>query len=122
MKHILLIEDALIASVAESAVLEELGCTITLAFTGREAIEKTLQAQDYMLILMDLGLPDLDALTVTESIVINYARHNKTPPPIVALTAHAYESLHVQCMEAGMSDFLAKPLTTAMARALLEKY
>lgn len=119
--HILLVEDAVIAGVAESTVLEELGCEVTLAVTGREAIEKTQQAQAYDLILMDLGLPDVDALTVTENILAHYAQHKKNPPPIVALTAYAQESLHTECIKAGMSDFLAKPLTETIARALLDK-
>ncbi len=121
-KRVLVVEDTLVAQIAEASVLEGLNCVVTLANTGREAIEKTKAAQDYDLILMDLGLPDVDALTVTENILANYSRHNKPHPPIIALTAHDYASLQTQCMDAGMSDFLAKPLTQNVAKALLEKY
>ena len=120
--HILLVEDAVVAGIAESTVLEHLGCSVTLASTGREAIKKTEHAQHYDLILMDLGLPDVDALTVTENILANYEQHDETPPPIIALTAYAYDSLNAQCRQAGMSDFLAKPLTEDVARTLLKKY
>lgn len=120
--HVLLVEDTVVAQIAQAALLEDLGCTVTLASTGREAIEKTQQGQNYDIIFMDLGLPDVDALTVTENILANYETHRKTPPPIIALTAHAYESLKSQCLSAGMSDFLAKPLTPDVAQAMLEKY
>ncbi len=119
--HVLIVEDAVIAGVAESTVLENLGCKVTLASTGREAIEKTQHAPPYDLILMDLGLPDVDALTVTENILAHYKQHKKTPPPITALTAYAQESIQAECMKAGMSDFLAKPLTEAVARRILDK-
>jgi two-component system aerobic respiration control sensor histidine kinase ArcB len=122
LKRILVVEDTLIAQIAETNVLEELNCLVTLANTGREAIDKTNQGQDYDLILMDLGLPDVDSLTVTENIIANYARHKKSPPPIIALTAHDCTSLKTHCMNAGMSDFLAKPLTKDVAKMLLEKY
>lgn len=122
LKRILVVEDTIVAQIAETNVLEELNCLVTLANTGREAIEKTNQAQDYDLILMDLGLPDVDSLTVTENILANYARHKKSPPPIIALTAHDCTSLQAHCMNAGMADFLAKPLTKDVAKMLLEKY
>lgn len=120
--HVLLVEDAVIAQIAQTNVLEDLGCRVTLASTGKEAIAKTLQAQHYDLIFLDLGLPDVDALTVTENILANYKCLQKTPPPIIALTAHAHENFHQQCLQAGMSTFLAKPLTAELARTLLEKY
>lgn len=120
--HVLVIEDTVIAQVAESAVLEELGCSVTLATTGKEAIQKTEHTPHYDIILLDLGLPDIDALTVMENITISYQKANKKSPPVIALTAYADKSLHAQCTKAGMVDFLAKPLTPAMARHLLQKY
>ena len=117
--RILVVEDVLVAQIAEATVLENLGYDVTVASTGREAIEKTNQAQEYDVILMDLGLPDVDALTVTENILATYKQHHKTPPAIIALTAYAEEGFHAECMRAGMSDFLAKPLTEEVARKLL---
>lgn len=120
--RILVIEDILLAQIAEAKVLESLGCHVEVANTGKEALAKTRAAPDYDIIFMDLGLPDIDALTVTESILAYYAQHAKKSPQIVALTAHAYVSLQEECVKAGMSDFLAKPLTENIARKLLEKY
>lgn len=120
--RVLVIEDTLVAQIAEAMVLENLGCQVDLANTGREAIAKTSQAPNYDLIFLDLGLPDVDALTVTENILRNYTQQAKNAPPIVALTAHAYASLQEECAKAGMSDFLAKPLTDDIARTLLERY
>lgn len=120
--RILVIEDAIVAQMAEVMLLESLGCDVETASTGREAIIKTHQAQDYDLIFLDLGLPDIDALTVTEAIRTNYAKQAKKAPPIIALTAHAYESLQEECQRAGMSDFLAKPLTQDIAEKLLKTY
>lgn len=120
--HVFLVEDAVIAQVAEAAVFEELGCKVTLASTGREAIQQTREAPDYDLILLDLGLPDVDPLTVMESIFTHYDQLNKKPPPVIALTAFADKSFQAQCIQAGMTDFLAKPLTPALARTVLRKY
>lgn len=120
--RILMIEDTLIAQVAEAALLEDLGYEVTIASTGREAIEKTKAGEAYQLILLDLGLPDIDAITVSENILENYAQHKKTPPPIIALTAYASDSFRAECTKAGMTDFLAKPLTEEVARSLLKKY
>lgn len=122
LMRILVVEDAVIAQIAEATVLESLDCHVDMANTGKEAIIKTNAAPDYDLIFMDLGLPDVDALTVTEYISKNYEQQNKKTPPIVALTAHPYASLQEDCVKAGMSDFIAKPLTEDVARNLLEKY
>ena len=120
--RILVVEDTIIAQIAEATMLENLGCNVEVANTGREAIEKTSQAQDYDMIFLDLGLPDVDALTVTENIQTNYTKKAKQAPPIIALTAHAYDSLREECLKAGMSNFLAKPLTEDVAHTLLEQY
>ncbi len=120
--RILVVEDTVIAQIAEANVLENLGYQVDMANGGYSAIEKTRNAENYDMIFLDLGLPDVDALTVTENILENYHQKGITAPPILALTAHAYNSLREECLRAGMSDFLAKPLTEEMAKAMLEKY
>lgn len=119
---ILMVEDALVTQIAEATVLENMGCEVHVSSTGKEAIMKTKQAPDYDLILLDLGLPDIDALTVTEEMIKNYKEKGKNPPPIIALTAHDCSSFQQESIKAGMLDFLTKPLTEEMAKHLFKQY
>lgn len=118
---VLLVEDMPIAQKAAGLCLTAFGCTVDIAATGREALALFSQ-QRYTLILMDLGLPDMDGITVTDTIRRMEASEDKRPTPIIALTAHEAEDIRASCLEAGMNDFLIKPLTRAKAQAILEKY
>jgi len=62
---------------------------------------------DYDLILMDLKMPRLDGLAVAREILRRPGQH----PPIVALTANAFEEDRACCLEAGMADFITKPIS-----------
>jgi CheY-like chemotaxis protein len=96
---ILLVEDHLIAQKMVSLVLGSLNCQVEIAADGKTALEKS-QMTDYDLILMDIGLPDIDGHTVTEKIRKN--EKNTRRVPIVALTAHADESEKTKASRSGM--------------------
>ncbi|MBN1646499.1 MAG: response regulator [Spirochaetales bacterium] len=83
--------------------LERLGCMVSLAVNGREAVEMT-NAGDFDLVLMDIQMPEMDGLEATRII-----RQNHKDLPVVGITANAFEADHRLCLEAGMNGVLRKP-------------
>lgn len=107
-KKILLVEDDKIAQIVVNAMLEKLGRDVEIAETGEQAIKKA-KSSKYELILMDIGLPDKDGLSVTREILKNRTKGNYAP--IIGLTAHAFEKNKKECITAGMDGFLTKPVS-----------
>lgn len=120
-KHpkILVVEDIKIAQKLAGMILHQLNCEVDTADNGVQAIE-CYNKQTYDLIFMDLGLPDMDGLTVTETIRKLESKPQHTP--IVALTAHDDADVKKACLEHGMDDFLAKPLTPQAASSILQRF
>lgn len=116
---VLLVEDNKIARKMGIIILEELNCHVESAVTGRSAIELSSQ-NNYDLILMDIGLPDIDGIFVIREIR-NEQNINKDVP-IIALSAHSDKEYIAQSFEEGATDFLVKPLSPKVGQALLEKY
>ena len=114
--RILLVEDyEMIAKVSKS-IFEELQCKVDIAMNGKEALELSTK-NEYDLILLDIGLPDIDGYTIAKQI-----RENKNPliakTPIVALTGHLEAEERKICIDAGMDEMASKPLTYELAKSL----
>jgi CheY-like chemotaxis protein len=94
---------------ALSSLLERRGMHVLTATTGREAIELVEQTPELAIVLMDIMMPEMDGYQTIENIRRNpdYRRL-----PIVALTAKAMKGDREKCLEAGASDYLAKPVNT----------
>jgi len=92
--------------------LEEMGCGVIEASDGAEAWESARQFQP-QLIILDYMMPEIDGITLTQRL-----RHNDltSQVPILLVTAAADETPRIQALEAGVSDFLTKPFTTAEFR------
>ena len=116
---VLVIEDVEIARKMAALILTRLNCEVSLAGTGNQALE-LINTNTYQLILLDLGLPDIDGITVAEAIRSN--QNVKKSTPIVALTAHSDEDIKQKCITAGIDDFLTKPLTFDSAEALIKRF
>lgn len=116
---ILVVEDTKIAQTIAKMVLNSLGCQIDIAETGQTALNYVKQTH-YDLILMDIGLPDTDGFTVTET--IRNSRNKNADVPIVALTAHADAFIKERSHPKAMSEITSKPFTEDKAKALLAKY
>lgn len=118
--RILLVEDVLVAQKIALYALETYACQVDVVGSGADALDAVKQ-QQYDLIFMDLGLPDIDGLTVTETI-------RRTMPddtnqvPIVALTAHLDEQIKEDSLRAGMTDYVVKPLTNQSIASLLQQH
>ena len=113
---ILLVEDNKINQKLAMKVLNKMGHNITLAQNGLEALE-IAQNQKFDLIFMDVQMPVMDGIEATEKL-----RAAGCEVPIIALTANAFESDKISCMEAGMNDFASKPLERSKIKELIQTY
>jgi CheY-like chemotaxis protein len=113
--RVLLVEDNAINALLARKLLEREGCSVDQAATAGDAMLAAVSS-DYDLILMDRRLPDLDGLTATRRL-----RATGVTAPIVALTADAFEEDRRACLEAGMDDFLTKPLDPNALRGILAR-
>jgi signal transduction histidine kinase/CheY-like chemotaxis protein len=105
---ILVVEDNQVNQEVLIKMLENLGYHSLIANHGEEAL-KLLDAEDISLILMDLQMPIMDGFTCTEKIRNSTAEHKKIP--IIAVTANLMKADKKRCVEAGMNDYLAKPVS-----------
>ena len=106
-RRVLLVEDSPTNRAVVEAFLEDLPIELEMAENGKEGLEKAAEGA-YDLILMDMAMPVMDGLTSAREIRQLPGLSSKTP--IVALTANAMESDRQRCLDAGMNDYLAKPL------------
>lgn len=116
---VLLVEDAKMAQRFGALVLTDLNCIVDTADTGEEAIE-LVKNNAYHLIFMDLGLPGIDGIQATQK--IKSLTQKKSNPPVVALTSNTDENYKTACCDAGMSEFLVKPLNHQSAKDCLQKF
>ena len=115
---ILLAEDNAVNRRVAELMLKKLGYEVEMAKTGREAWEK-VRAKAYDVVLMDLQMPEMDGIEATRR--IREEGHRVTQPYVVALTANVMQEDRDLCTQAGMDDFVAKPMQLAELRAALER-
>jgi CheY-like chemotaxis protein len=117
--RILLAEDNLISQKVGTRVLEKQGHVVHVACNGREALE-SLDNGDYDLVLMDVQMPEMDGFAATQEIrrkEQGTGRHT----PVVAMTAHAVKGDRERCLEAGMDDYISKPLQPHQMMETIER-
>ncbi len=115
---ILLAEDIAVNQKLVIAMAERMGYRVDVAANGREAVEGALR-RPYDLILMDMRMPEMDGLEATREI-----RRRLPPgqqPRIVALTANAMPEDRAACQQAGMDDYLPKPVKSADFKAAIAR-
>ena len=106
--RVLLAEDSLVNQKLAVALLEGQGHEVTVVANGREALG-ALESKSFDLVLMDVQMPEMDGLEATAAIRVR-ERHTGVRLPIVAMTAHALKGDRERCLEAGMDDYIAKPI------------
>ncbi len=120
--RVLLVEDNPVNQRLAMALLVRLGADVCVAHSGREAVE-TAARSGIALVLMDCQMPDMDGYEATARIRAHEAAAGgQIHLPIVALTANAMGGDEQRCLDAGMDDFLSKPIALAALRRKLERW
>jgi len=114
---ILLVEDNELNQKVARLMMEDLGCTVDIAGSGKAA--KEYFKNDYDIIFMDIGLPDTDGFELTSYYVQEYG--DVKPTPIVAMTAHVLESDYKKCFDVGMIEVITKPILQEELAQVLRK-
>jgi CheY-like chemotaxis protein len=117
---ILLAEDNAVNQKVASAILEKAGHSAVLAPTGRKALSLWGE-QQFDLILMDVQMPDMDGFEATAAIR-ERERQSGAHIPIIAMTAHAMSGDRERCLDAGMDDYISKPIRGPVLLELVAKY
>jgi CheY-like chemotaxis protein/signal transduction histidine kinase len=118
-KRVLVVDDDVRNIFALSSVLERHGMDVITAGTGAEAIEKVAADQAIDLVMMDIMMPGMDGYDTMRAI---RARPESRALPIVALTAKAMKGDREKCLEAGASEYLAKPVVTDQLLGVLREW
>jgi CheY-like chemotaxis protein len=118
-KSVLVVDDDVRNIFALSSVLERRGMRVLTASTGKEAVRTVEATPDLAIVLMDIMMPEMDGYETMQVI-----RQSPTLRrlPIIALTAKAMKGDREKCLEAGASEYLAKPVNTDQLLSALRKW
>jgi signal transduction histidine kinase/ActR/RegA family two-component response regulator len=118
---VLLVEDNPVNEKLARRLLEKSGCQVDTAWDGRQGVEKVKRGS-YQVIFMDMQMPVMDGLEATAEIR-RWERESDTPRhAIVAVTANAMSGDRERCLEAGMDDYISKPVQKSDLRAAVERW
>ena len=118
-KKVLVVDDDVRNIFALSSVLERRGMTVLTAGTGREAITMVESTPDIAIVLMDIMMPEMDGYETMQVIRQNPSFRRL---PMIALTAKAMKGDRERCLEAGASEYLAKPVNTEQLLSALRMW
>lgn len=118
-KRVLVVEDNVINRVVIQRMLEKMGHRVELVTDGGTAIQRVLETA-YDLLLMDVNMPGLDGLQTTRQIRGLPTHHANVP--IIAFTASAMMNDRRNCLEAGMNDYLTKPISMEALRVAIHRW
>ena len=115
----LLVDDNSVNVVVIKKLLESLNCRVSVAENGQGALDKT-KNETFDIILMDCQMPIMDGFTATKKIRAQSNHYANTP--IIAITANTMLADRKKCIEAGMNDFLEKPIDLATLKATIHHW
>ncbi len=118
---VLIAEDNETNQVYIKYIMEELGVTFKIVPTGRSAVDYW-RSENPSIILMDISMPDMNGYEATQLIRKDEIKLNKTRTPIIAVTAHTLEGDEERCLQAGMDDYLSKPVSITGLRSKLSQW
>lgn len=121
---ILLVEDNSVNQKLAKIMLKKLGYSCDIAANGLEALKafeelENLGHSSYSLVFMDMQMPEMDGVTATRELK---SRYGNKEIPIIAMTANVYKEDKARCFEAGMVDFVAKPIKIDEIKRVLMTY
>ncbi len=115
--NILVVEDNEINQMVAKEILEKYGAKVDFAFNGKEALKKALPSYD--IIFMDIQMPEMDGYEATRQL---RAKKEFAETPIIAMTAGVFKEDRQRCFQAGMNDFVLKPVTPESVLRVLKKW
>ncbi len=115
---VLIVEDNILNQFVAVSILKKLGYKTDIAASGNECID-ILKKKEYSLVLMDCQMPEMDGFETTKKIRDNDSGVINPGIVIIALTAHAMDGYKEQCIEAGMNDYISKPVTIKKVEKIL---
>jgi len=124
--EVLVVEDNPVNQTVARRMLEHAGHSVAVANNGEEALE-AIEARHFDVVLMDVQMPVMGGIEATQAIRAREARRSWVlegdwrPVPIIAMTAHAMERDRERCLEAGMDDYVSKPVHPEALFAAIER-
>ena len=118
---ILLAEDAPINQMVAQDILEKMGHTVEIVEDGKKALD-ALRHEDYDIVLMDCQMPEMDGYHATELLRSPSSGVRNPRIPVIAMTAHAMVGDRQKCLEAGMDDYISKPVDVEQLKDVLKKW
>ncbi len=119
--RLLLAEDNAINQLVAVKMLEKMGYRVDVVANGQEALA-AVRDLPYDLVLMDCQMPEMDGFEATRHIRDPQSTVLNHQVPVIAMTAHAMKGDQEKCLEAGMNDYLSKPVQAAELAAVLERW
>lgn len=116
---VLLVEDNLINQKLAKGLLGNLGCTVSIAANGRIAVD-LFKDNAFDIVFMDIQMPEMDGFEATANIR-DLEKHKGTYTPIIAMTAHAMKGDREKCINAGMDEYVTKPISIKTVSDAIKK-
>ncbi|MRU48954.1 hybrid sensor histidine kinase/response regulator [Pseudomonas gessardii] len=113
--HVLAVEDHPINQLVLTEQLQQLGYQVTMVSDGREALQRWHRGEHFDIVVTDVNMPELDGYQLTRRL-----RAEGVNVPIVGVTANAQTEEGERCLQAGMDDYLVKPVSLAALREALQ--
>jgi hypothetical protein len=117
---VLLVEDQPVNQKLMTSLMNRWGHEVTLAQNGSEAVDLAAGATRFDVVFMDMQMPVMDGLGATRLIRAQELAQQRTPLHIIAMTANAMSGDEQACLDAGMNDYISKPISTAALLARLQ--
>ncbi len=119
---VLLAEDNTANAMVATAQLQKLGCQIELASNGREAVKIfTRNPSRYQLVLMDCQMPEMDGYAAVQ-VIREFESTRGSHVPVIAMTAHVSPEDKRECLDAGMDDYIGKPVKLNDLKRILSRW
>ena len=118
---VLLVEDNPVNQMVASKMLDTLGLTVVLAANGQEAVD-LLKEEEFNAVLIDCQMPVMDGFEATRCLREFESNVAKPPVPVIAMTANVMQGDKELCLEAGMDDYLGKPVKLDQLSEKLQKW
>jgi CheY-like chemotaxis protein len=117
--RVLVAEDNRINQMVTTRMLQKMGCQVDLAVDGASAV-RSVENKHFDIVLMDLLMPEVDGMEAARR--IRRLGGTRSVVPILALTASASPEVRLQCLDAGMNDFLSKPIELRSLQRGLDRW